>query len=323
MLRKPAGVLRKPAGLCMKRPYGAIMPKKGKLRALTRPPQRRPKVPYVQKNEKPRKETKWCVNLKFFMTASDVQILEKLKEYGWLRMHKRCPRCNANLTSSRLRRNCQYHSRCPSRGCQMRVTWTHGHPLLQSGPASLDLRMQASIFLGIALGCTQHALSIQLGLSRSTIQWYVDKLKQYICKVVKKEQDMIAYGTSTDDWDEVEVDEVTLSKVKVGQKHRWSNFIGLIKRGSPGSLWISRLPDRLTTLKAPGPGPIQSKVWREIAKSKIDNKGIILHSDSARAHLRTYRRMTHTRVVHCKKWKNGKWTKPFFSKHEKVQCGRR
>ena len=165
-------MLRKPAGLCMKRPYGAIMPKKGKARALTRPPQRRPKVPYVQKNEKPRKETKWCVNLKFFMTASDVQILEKLKEYGWLRMHKRCPRFNANLTSSRLRRNCQYHSRCPSRGCQMRVTWTHGHPLLQSGPASLDLSMQASIFLGIALGCTQHALSIQLGLSDSIKKYH-------------------------------------------------------------------------------------------------------------------------------------------------------
>ena len=121
-----------------------------------------------------------------------------------------------NLTSSRLRGNCQYHSRCPSRGCQMRVTWARCHPLLQSGPASLDLRTQASIFLGITLGCTQHTLSIQLGLPRSTIQWYVDKLKHYICKVVKKEQDMITYGTSTDDWDEVEVDEVTLSKVRVG-----------------------------------------------------------------------------------------------------------
>ena len=33
--------------------------------------------------------------------------------------------------------------------------------------------------------------------------------------------------------------------------------------------------------------------------------------------------MTHTRVVHCKKWKDGKWTKPFFSKHVKVQCGKR
>ena len=103
IVKRPSGVVIKPAGLCMKPPYGAIMPKKGKARALTRQPQRRPKVPYVQRNEKPRKETKWRVNLKFFMKASDVQTIDKLKQYGWLRMHKQCPWRNANLTSSRLR----------------------------------------------------------------------------------------------------------------------------------------------------------------------------------------------------------------------------
>ena len=81
-------------------------------------------------------------------------------------------------------------------------------------------------------------------------------------------------------------------------------------------------PDRLRRTKAPGPGPIQSKVWNNIAKDKIDDEGIIFHSDSARAHTKKYRRMPHTRVVHCcKRWKDGKWTKPFFSKHVKCNAG--
>ena len=148
----------------------------------------------------------------------------------------------------------------------------------------------------------------------------MDRLKQYITKVVESEQQNITYGTTTADWPEIEVDEVTLQKRNVKDKIKWSNYIGMIQRGLPSSLWIERLPDRFSSLKSPGPGPIQSKVWNEIAKQKVDGRGIILHSDSARAYLRPYKRMAHTRVVHCRKWKNGAWTKPHFTKNFVVKC---
>ena len=56
--------------------------------------------------------------------------------------------------------NTQYHSRCPARGCQHRVRWAHDHPLLQCVGKCHDLRVQAAIYLGVLLGCTQQALSI-------------------------------------------------------------------------------------------------------------------------------------------------------------------
>ena len=86
----------------------------------------------------------------------------------------------------------------------------------------------------------------------------------------------------------------------------------------PESLWVCTLPDRTTGAKPPGPGPLRSQDWDVIAKDKISGRGIILHSDSARAYTKKYSRVTQTRVAHCKKFVNGTWTKPFFTKIIKV-----
>ena len=96
----------------------------------------------------------------------------------------------------------------------------------------------------------------------------------------------------------------------------------MIRRGAPSSLWISRLPDWTTSLKAPGPGPIRTKDWNAIARQMVDNKGVIFHSDSAKAYVRPFARLVHTRVIHCKKWQNGTWTKPYCTKRLRVKCNK-
>ena len=64
-------------------------------------------------------------------------------------------------------------------------------------------------------------MSIQLGVARSGIQRYADRLKAFIAEFVHKTQAKIEHGAADDDWEEVEVDEVTLSKEQVrGTKYK-------------------------------------------------------------------------------------------------------
>ena len=288
-------VLKKPVGQITKKLSGAIVPKKGKARSLRRPSCSTSRstsnkgVKYIQHNDKPEKKTKGDVNMMFFMTASQKQIIEKLKHTGWLSIIKKCPSCQSSLANHRHRRHGCWQARCPTKKCGKRISWTCHHP------RNLPLGQQAAIYLGILLGCNQFAMAIQLGVTKSTIQIFAERPKVLVAKFVAEQQSKIKYGVDGDDWQEVEVAEVILGKEKVGKdKYKWSNFIGMIRRGSPSSLWLSRLPDRTTSFKAPGPGPIRSNDWVPIAKQMVADKGVILHGDSAKAYMKPFARMTHT-----------------------------
>ena len=316
---------KKPVSRVLKKPHGAIVVKKGKARLLKRPrsnmqaKKKAKSVAYVQKNEKDAKVCRWCVTQKFLLHDSQKKIVTMLKKLGWLRLRKHCPHCSTRLISCRTRWNTTFQSRCPSHNCRKQIAWTHDHPLPHQHSTSTPIGHQAAVYLGILVGCAQQALSVQFGLTRSSI-----RLKQFIATYVVKHQENMSFGTDGDDWQEIDVDEVALSKTRVAKKkYRRGNFIGLIARGRPRSLWISRLPDRETGLRAPGPGPIRSKDWDPIAKRLIDNKGVILHSDSARAYKKGFRRMAQTMVVHCKKWKDGAWVRPHVTRVRKVVCNKK
>ena len=332
MAKGVPSISKKPSAKVMKKPYGSIIPKKGSRRSMRRPSAsimktyRNAKVAYIQNNQKKDQTKKWCIDQGFLLGATPKQIANRLHQTGWLSWSTTCPYCGAKLRDShaktdRLRNNARVQARCPKRSCHRRIPWTCNHPLLHLGRQGLSIGQQCAIYLSILLGCSHHAISIHLGVSRFTVNAFATKLKTFIANRVVQTQESITFGTDTDDWDEVEVDEVTLSKVTTKDgRIRWANYVGLIRRGIPESLWISRLPDRTTGAKAPGPGPIRSRDWHEIAKTKISGKGIILHSDSARAYMKAYPRVTQTRVVHCKKFINGKWTKPYFTKFSKIKC---
>ena len=71
-------------------------------------------------------------------------------------------------------------------------------------------------------------------MTRSNIQAYMDRLKQLAATYVLEHQARITFGTDGDDWQEVEVDEVTLEKTMIAKKkYRWGSFIGLVARGRP------------------------------------------------------------------------------------------
>ena len=57
-----------------------------------------------------------------------------------------------------------------------------------------------------------------------------------------------------------------------------------MRRGAPETLVLVKLPDRQTTSRAPGPGPLLRRDWLPIANYFLKGKQVILHTDSTRAY---------------------------------------
>ena len=89
---------------------------------------------------------------------------------------------------------------------------------------------------------------------------------------------------------------------------------GLVERGRPSSLILFRLALRMTKKRAPGPGPIRKRDWRPIAQRHLAGKGVILHTDGARAYKMKLAQVIHCNVVHQKKKTNVNGKARFLAK---------
>ena len=73
-----------------------------------------------------------------------------------------------------------------------------------------------------------------------------------------------------------------------------------------------------TSKKAPGPGAIKKTDWQPLAKQYLQDRKVILHTDSARSYKTRVPGVLHDSVVHCKKRVKvqGKWVgkKPNYTK---------
>ena len=121
---------------------------------------------------------------------------------------------------------------------------------------------------------------------------------------------------------DVEADECTLGKFPSGDPEHpvaWISYVGLVKRGEPGSLKLIQMPIRKSKERAPGPGPITLQLWRPLAKKYLEGRSLILHTDSARAYKETIPSVKHTSVVHQKKKIKGKWIHPKFVETHKIR----
>ena len=116
----------------------------------------------------------------------------------------------------------------------------------------------------------------------------------------------IQYGGSAR-WEDVEADEVDLGKGLVDNydkpklNTKWEQWLGVVQRGSPGSLRLIRLDPPLTKPRSPGPGPIRKRDWKPVAKQYLEGRRIVLHTDGAKAYKLKLDQVQHCNVVHKKK----------------------
>ena len=89
----------------------------------------------------------------------------------------------------------------------------------------------------------------------------------------------------------------------------WEQWAGVIQRGRPETLLLSRLKPKLTVKRAPGPGAIRRTEWKTLGAKLLKDRKVVLHTNAARSYKAKIDGVIHDKVVHAKKRvkRNGKF----------------
>eukprot|EP00971_Amphidinium_carterae_P117871 2335026-Amphidinium_carterae.1 len=190
-----------------------------------------------------------------------------------------------------------------------------------------DLKQQ-SIALHLLLARCSTGSAVQLtGVNHKMVSHIRQRLDAHLCKYLVEAQKEVSFNDDTVDFVDVEVDEVTYSRIPMGDGTvRWKQLIALMRRGHPSTLVLCQLPDRCTPKRAPGPGPLTLVMWRKVAVDYLVGTNAILHTDSAKAYGLKVEGlpdevMPRTSVVHQVKKVAGHWVQPVYSGVVEVDIG--
>ncbi|OLP94259.1 hypothetical protein AK812_SmicGene23735 [Symbiodinium microadriaticum] len=202
-----------------------------------------------------------------------------------------CPHCGAGklskLTFYPYRK--VWAHRCSAKFCQKYVQPHEFHPIFVqgAGASKTSLQTQASILLCATAAVPQHCLSKIMDVDDKIVSRIYNNLDIARARFVLAHEKRIQYGGSAR-WEDVEADEVDLGKGLVENydkpklNTKWEQWLGVVQRGSPGSLRLIRLDPPLTKPRSPGPGPIRKRDWKPVAKQYLEGRRIVLHTDGAR-----------------------------------------
>ena len=328
--QKRAGVrkiLKRPAGKF--KPFPA--PKRGKGRAaLKRPAVKKTKawenVPYTRQPAEVdptglrMDRHVWKRSMVDLLKASDKEIINMLLQDGLLTSWegKLCPRCGeGTLSKAKIDVGGVPKHRCNRFRCQVYINPHHLHPLFTdgNGSGSTSLRIQAALLL-LKLNKVSHPVIHRLlGINHKSIELMEKKFCDLRKRWVEHQEKGINFGGGPK-WCDVEADETTFDrkdlKALAPDKNLpivWEQWCGLVKRGDPKSLVLKRLVPRMSEKRAPGPGAIRKVEWAPLAKTYLQDKQVILHTDAAKTYKMHIPGVVHDNVIHAKKRVkiNGKW----------------
>eukprot|EP00971_Amphidinium_carterae_P312495 6210933-Amphidinium_carterae.1 len=139
--------------------------------------------------------------------------------------YARCIMCNGPLSL--------HGNRCMSRHCDMRKKeQTQCKALKRSvvveGDHAADLKTQILVVYNCIIGVQQNLTHLQLGCNHKAIERIYDRLRNKIANAVRMIQDNIQLNPCEGkEWAEVEVDEVTLRKIKMDGQVSWIEYLGM------------------------------------------------------------------------------------------------
>ena len=324
---------------CTKRPaaFQSCMPKRGKARMVRKIAKRpaakhkTPYVPYVRHGQKtiksrPERIAIQC-SLKTVYTASAMGLVKKLTASGHLRdwCGEICPFCGkGQLGPLKSFPNRSPSYRCGRKRCHKFVLPHHHHPVFSAchGNASAPFADKVSVFMCATWDVAQSKCHQITGNSHKLIENVYTRLDRARMKYVIKKEKRIKFG-AIDKWPDVEADEVDLGKIDDAEMDdrdkpvQWEQWGGLVERGRPNTLVLTRLDPCRTKRRAPGPGPIRKRDWKPIAKRHLENREVVLHTDGAKAYKLKIPKVLHDNVVHMKKKVTvrgvTRWIKPKYS----------
>ncbi|CAK0830227.1 unnamed protein product, partial [Prorocentrum cordatum] len=266
-------------------------------------------------------------SLKTVYTATAMGLVKKLTASGHLRDWRGeiCPWCGEGELGPLKNfpgRSASY--RCRSKRCQKFVLPHHDHPVFSHGRgnASAPFADKVAVCMCATWDVAQSKCHQITGNSHKLIENVYTRLDSARMKYVKKKEKSITFG-AIDKWPDVEADEVDLGKRDDAEKDdqdkpvQWEQWGGLVERGRPNTLVLTRLDPCTTKRRAPGPGPIRKRDWKPIAKRHLENREVVLHTDGAKAYKLKIPKVLHDNVVHMKKKVTlrgvARWIKPKYS----------
>ena len=172
--------------------------------------------------------------------------------------------------------------------------------MIATGYPLQDIRDQSAILLCAAWSVPQAKCHQITGEHHKIIEAIYTKTDKVFEEHVKKHEKAIDFGAG-EPWKDVEADEVDLGKIvdvtqPAASQVQWEQWGGVVARGDPASLVLTRLDPMRTTARAPGPGPIRKRDWAPIASRLLKNRRVILHTDGARAYKMTVPGVVHDNV---------------------------
>ena len=145
------------------------------------------------------------------------------------------------------------------------------------------------------MGAQQSHTHLQLKVGRLTLDRIFNAWMEVRAHDVKLKQPDIVFGDCTE-WADVEADEVSFAKHRHpsdAKKVVRDAFLGMEERGKPWTLVIVPLEPRITTARAPGPGPLRLEEWKKIGPKWLKDQKVILHTDGAKAYRLIIRHANH------------------------------
>ena len=244
-----------------------------------------------------------------------------------------CRRCGEGTLGSMYHckvRKAWVH-RCSSRSCDARVQPHSFHPVFFQGSGSsvTPLGLQAAILHCALVNVPVSLVPALLNVDAKPVERIFTNLEVARTRHMKQIEGKTAFGKQQK-WADIEADEVNLGKDgdQPRGKVKWEQWGGLVERGRPQTLALYRLTPKLTSKRAPGPGPTRRKDWKSVAKKYLTDRNVILHTDGARAYKFKIPGVLHHHVTHKKKsvMFKGKatWVKPRNTKiyKHKLPCGK-
>ena len=224
---------------------------------------------------------------------------------------KSCPICNKGILGKlQLRDSGLPRHRCNRKGCQKFVTPQHLHPLFTAtrGPEGHSLQVQAMALLLLISNVPLSTIHILTKMNHKALERMWRSLVLVRKRHVESNEGKISCGQGPH-WQDIEADEATFDKTVEDSIAHWEQWAGLVARGRPETLVLTRLTPPPTTARAPGPGAIRKVDWKPLANKWLVGKKVILHTDSARSYKAKVPGVLHDSVVHQKKRTKvrGKW----------------
>ena len=296
--------------------FNPRVPKRGKLRqVLKRPASAKHKewqrVPYVRDPNAVHPgradRQKWKRALPDLVKTSSASLVAMLRADGLLPKWEGalCPHCHrgslGKLKPKTKEPGAIPKHRCSFWKCHVCINPHHAHPLFVEGTgnASTPLATQAAMLLLLLNRVPHAAIHRLLHVNHKAIE----NMDRRLCHlreawVLDKEKN-ICFGQGQK-WADVEADEATFDRMVVGEAVHWEQWCGIMQRGKPSTLVLHRLKPLPAKLRAPGPGAVRKVEWQPLAKKWLQDRNIILHTDSAKSYKATVPGVLNDRVIHKK-----------------------